>query len=336
MRLFSCEARPVVKTLPLLYKLLLASVLLSALFASAARAVDAELPIYQRVNGVSGSLSSTGSDTLANLMTLWAETFQRYYPNVRIQVQAAGSSTAPPALTEGTASLGPMSRRMKDQERAAFEARYGYLPTAVPVAIDAVAIYVHKDNPLTQISLQQVDAVFSATRRCSEMEAIDSWNGLGLVGWWGSQHIQIFGRNSVSGTYGYFKDAALCEGDFRARVNEQPGSASVVQAISTASNGIGYSALGYRTASVKALAVARDASGPYVVPNDTNATSGAYPLSRYMYVYVNKAPGQPLPALEREFLSMVLSQKGQAVVVKDGYTPLPADVAARARGALLR
>ena len=305
-----------------------------AVLAGPVASLAEELPDYQRVTGVSGSLSSTGSDTLANLMTLWAETFKRYYPSVRVQVQAAGSSTAPPALTQGTASLGPMSRPMKDREREAFEARYGYLPTAVPVALDAVAIYVHKDNPLQQITLAQVDAVFSATRRCGALAAITRWGELGLTGIWESQHIQTFGRNSVSGTYGYFKSAALCNGDFKPRVNEQPGSASVVQAISTAVNGIGYSALGYRTASVKPLAVALSGQGPYVVPNDASAIRGDYPLARYMYVYVNKVPGQPLPPLEREFLAMVLSQPGQAVVAKDGYTPLPATVVARVREAL--
>ncbi|MEM0955031.1 MAG: phosphate ABC transporter substrate-binding protein PstS family protein [Pseudomonadota bacterium] len=307
--------------------------LLSSLWQPVAVASEV-LPDYQRATGVSGNLFSTGSDTLANLMTLWAESFKRVYPGVRIEVQAAGSSTAPPALTQGTASLGPMSRPMKNREREAFEARYGYLPTAVPVALDAVAIYVHQDNPLQRITLEQVDAIFSATRRCGAPSAITHWHGLGLTGVWETQHIQMFGRNSVSGTYGYFKAAALCNGDFKAQVNEQPGSASVVQAISTAVNGIGYSALGYRTASVKTLAVAVDAQGPYVVPNAASAIRGDYPLSRYMYIYVNKEPGKRLPPLEREFLAMILSQRGQSVVVKDGYTPLPADVVSAARESL--
>lgn len=303
--------------------------------APATAAVDPALPDYQPASGVSGNLSSAGSDTLANLMTLWAEAFKRYYPNVPVQVQAAGSSTAPPALTEGTANLGPMSRAMKDGEREAFEKRFGYQPTAIPVAIDAVAIYVHKDNPLAGLTLPQVDAMFSATRRCGHADAIRRWGELGLSGFWARRNIQLFGRNSVSGTYGFFKSEALCDGDFLSRVNEQPGSASVVQAISTAVNGVGYSALGYRTASVKAVPLARRGGQPFIAPNTATATNGDYPLSRFMFIYVNKIPGRPLPPLEREFLMLVLSRQGQQAVVKDGYIPLPADLARRAREALL-
>ena len=314
-------------------RLVVLMVLLHPLAVSAA--LDPELPGYAPARGVAGNLSSAGSDTLANLMTLWAEAFKRYYPNVQVQVQAAGSSTAPPALTEGTASFGPMSRAMKDGERQAFENRFGYQPTAIPVAIDAVAIDVHKDNPLAGLTLPEVDAVFSATRRCGRSESIRHWGELGLTGFWEGSNVQLFGRNSVSGTYGFFKQEALCNGDFASRVNEQPGSASVVQAISTAVNGIGYSALGYRTASVKAVPLARAEGKPFVAPNTATATNGDYPLSRLMYIYVNKVPGRPLPPLEREFLTLVLSRQGQQVVIKDGYIPLPAELARRAREALL-
>ncbi len=301
---------------------------------SASAAVDPELPGYTPASGVAGVLSSAGSDTLANLMTLWAEAFKRHYPNVHVQVQAAGSSTAPPALTEGTASLGPMSRAMKDGEREAFENRFGYQPTAIPVAIDAVAIYVHKDNPLTGLTIPEVDAVFSATRRCGREAGVSRWGELGLSGFWAARNIQLFGRNSVSGTYGFFKREALCNGDFLSRVNEQPGSASVVQAVSTAVNGIGYSALGYRTSSVKPVPLARRKGQPFVMPNTDSATNGDYPLSRFMYIYVNKVPGQPLAPLEREFLTLVLSHQGQEAVIKDGYIPLPAALATRALEAL--
>ena len=195
--------------------------------------VDPGLKDYQVASGVSGNLSSIGSDTLANLMTLWAEEFKRAYPNVNVQIQAAGSSTAPPALTEGTSSFGPMSRKMKDKELEAFEARFGYKPTAVPVAIDALAVYVHKDNPIPGMSIAEVDAVFSSTRKCGADDDIANWGALGLPGAWATRDIQLFGRNSVSGTYGYFKGKALCKGDFKNTVNEQPGSASVVQSVST-------------------------------------------------------------------------------------------------------
>lgn len=295
--------------------------------AGDATRIDPDLPEYGKVSGVSGNLSSVGSDTLANLMTLWAEEFKRLYPNVNIQIQAAGSSTAPPALTEGTASLGPMSRKMKGEEIAAFESRHGYKPTGIPVAVDALAVFVHKDNPIEGLSLSQVDAIFSATRSCGYDRDIRSWGDLGVGGELATQSMQLFGRNSVSGTYGYFKEVALCKGDFKNNVNEQPGSASVVQSITKSLNGIGYSGEGYRTSGVRMLPLARRDGEAFVAPSRENALSGKYPLSRFLYVYVNKHPNQPLPPLEREFLRMVLSRTGQAVVVKDGYIPLPARAA---------
>lgn len=294
--------------------------------AALAAEVDAAIPEYESTSGVSGNLSSVGSDTLANLMTLWAEDFKREYPNVNIQIQAAGSSTAPPALTERTANIGPMSREMKDNEIEAFESRYGYKPTAVPVAIDALAVYVHKDNPIAGMTLPQVDAIFSSNQRCGYPNNVQTWGELGLSGPWQQRGMQLFGRNSVSGTYGYFKDAALCDGDFKNNVNEQPGSASVVQSVSTSINGIGYSGIGYRTSSVRAVPIARREGDAFYEATPENSVAGNYPLARFLFVYVNKAPNTPLPPLEREFLKLVLSQSGQSVVLKDGYIPLPARV----------
>ena len=262
-------------------------------------------------------------------MTLWAEEYKRNYPNVNIQIQAAGSSTAPPALTEATANLGPMSRPMKDEEIQAFEKKYGYKPTAVPVAIDALAVFVHKDNPIKGLTMQQLDAIFSSTRTCGANASIDKWGQVGLTGEWAGRDLQLFGRNSVSGTYGYFKEHALCKGDFKSSVNEQPGSASVVQSISTTLNAIGYSGIGYRTSSVKTVPLAAKDGQPYVDATAENAINGSFPLSRYLYIYVNKAPNKPLSPLEGEFLKMVLSKQGQEVVVKDGYVPLPKTVVER-------
>ena len=294
--------------------------------ASALAGVDSNLPAYQKASGVSGNLSSVGSDTLANLMTLWAEDYKKLYPNVNIQIQAAGSSTAPPALTEGTSNLGPMSRQMKDNELQAFEQKYGYKPTAIPVAVDALAVFVHKDNPIKSLDIAQVDAIFSGTRLCGGEKEIKTWGEAGLTGEWAAKPVQLFGRNSVSGTYGYFKETALCKGDFKTNVNEQPGSASVVQSVSSTVNAIGYSGVGYKTASVKAVALSKKGGEAYE-PTEENALSGKYPLSRYLYVYVNKAPNKPLAPLEAEFVKMVLSKQGQEVVVKDGYIPVPAKVA---------
>lgn len=295
----------------------------SITFSAAAIAdIDPAIPDYQKASGVSGNLSSVGSDTLANLMTLWAEEFKREYPNVNIQIQAAGSSTAPPALTEGTSNFGPMSRKMKGKEVGAFESKYGYKPTAIRVAIDALAVYTHKDNPVDGLSIPQVDAIFSATRKCGHAEDITNWSQLGPD--LGS--IQLYGRNSVSGTYGYFKKKALCKGDFKDNVNEQPGSASVVQGVTKSLNGIGYSGIGYKTSGVKALAISKKPGGKMIAATKANAAKGKYPLSRYLYVYVNKAPNKPLAPIDREFIKMVLSKVGQKVVVKDGYVPLPLEV----------
>jgi phosphate transport system substrate-binding protein len=294
--------------------------------ASASAAVDPALPAYQKASGVSGNFSSAGSDTLNNLMTLWAEAFKRNYPNVNIQIQGAGSSTAPPALTEGTANFGPMSRMMKDEEIQAFERRHGYKPTAVGVAIDALAVFVNKDNPVKGLTLTQVDSAFSSTRKCGGRKA-ERWGDLGLAGAWAGRPLQLYGRNSVSGTYGYFKERALCKGDFKNTVNEQPGSASVVQSVATGLNAIGYSGIGYRTSGVRMVPLAKKDGAPFVDATEENAVNGKYPLARVLYVYVNKAPNKPLAPMELEFLKMVLSRPGQEVVVKDGYIPLPAALA---------
>lgn len=299
-----------------------------------AEKVDPGLPDYAKASGVSGNVSSVGSDTLANLMTLWGEEFKRLYPNVNIQIQAAGSSTAPPALTEGTSNLGPMSRAMKDGEERAFEERHGYKPTAVPVAIDALAVYVNKDNPIEGLSIAQVDAIFSATRSCGYPKDITTWGDLGLTGEWVSRSIQLYGRNSVSGTYGYFKEKALCKGDFKDTVNEQPGSASVVQGVTKSINGVGYSGIGYKTSGVRLVPLAKEGDN-YVEATPENAVSGKYALGRFMYVYVNKHPNKELPPLEREFVKLMLSKQGQEVVVKDGYIPLPASVVSKQLAAVI-
>jgi len=292
-------------------------------------AFAAELPVYEKVSGVSGNVSSVGSDTLANLMTLWAEEFKRAYPNVNIQIQAAGSSTAPPALTEGTSNMGPMSRAMKSKEIAMFESKHGYKPTQIGVAIDALAVYVNKDNPINGLDIPQVDAIFSSTRKCGAKEDIATWGAAGATGAVAEKSIQIYGRNSVSGTYGYFKKKALCKGDFKSSVNEQPGSASVVQSVTASLNGIGYSGIGYKTAGVKALAISKKAGGKQIEPTNENALNGTYPLARVLNVYVNKAPNKPVEPVVMEFMKLVLSKQGQEIVAKDGYIPVPADFAAK-------
>jgi phosphate transport system substrate-binding protein len=309
-------------------------VLLARAAAAAPIEVEAGITPYAKVSGVSGNLNSVGSDTLNNVMTMWAENFQRVYPNVKIQIEGKGSGTAPPALISGTAQLGPMSREMKPSEIDDFEKKFGYPPTKVRVAIDALAIYVSKDNPLKQISLTQADAVFSKGRGCGGPSDINTWGQLGLTGDWADKPISLYGRNSASGTYGFFKEHTLCNGDYKDTVKEQPGSASVVQGVTEDRYGIGYSGIGYRTSGVRPLALAKKDGDPYIDTDPQAVYAGKYPLARFLYVYINKAPNKSLDPLVQQFILYVLSREGQEVVVKDGYLPLLANTDAEELGSV--
>jgi phosphate transport system substrate-binding protein len=297
---------------------------LPSAYADDAITLDPGLKAYVKVSGVSGNVNSIGSDTLNNLMTLWAEGFRKQYPNVKIQIEGKGSSTAPPALIEGTAQLGPMSRTMKNTEIDAFERKFRYKPTAIPVAIDALAVYVNKDNPVPGLTLAQVDAIFSKSRRGGHNENIQLWKHAGLADGLGNDPISIYGRNSASGTYGFFKEHALKNGDFKDEVKEQPGSASVVQSVSEDQAGIGYSGIGYMTSNVRAVPLAEKEGAPYKEASQQNADDGSYPLWRHLYLYVNKAPNKPLDPIVGEFIKFIYSKEGQQVVVKDGFFPLKA------------
>jgi phosphate transport system substrate-binding protein len=289
--------------------------------------VDSKLAPYKTASGVSGSIKSVGSDTMNNLMALWAEDFRKMYPNVQIEIEGKGSSTAPPALVEGTATFGPMSRAMKNEEVDQFEGKYGYKPTALRTAIDMLAVYVHKDNPIEHLTLQQVDAIFSKTRKGGAAAEIRTWGDLGLTGEWADKPISLYGRNSASGTYGYFKEHGLFKGDFKDSVKEQPGSSSVVQGVATDKYAIGYSGIGYKTADVKAVPLKGAASDMPVEATPEFAYSGKYPLARFLYVYLNVKPGTELEPLRREFILYVFSKNGQSDVIKDGYFPVNAKIA---------
>lgn len=284
--------------------------------------VDPAISAYQTTSGVSGNLSSVGSDTLNNLMTLWAEGFQKAYPNVRIQIEGKGSSTAPPALISGTAQIGPMSREMKSTEIDEFEQAYGYKPTQIRVAIDAIGVYVNKDNPVEEMTMQEVDAIFSKSRACGGAADITNWGEVGATSGLAERPVSIYGRNSASGTYGYFKDVALCEGDYKDTVKEQPGSASVVQGVTEDLAGIGYSGIGYKTSGVKTVKLATAEGGTAYGTDAETVYAGNYPLARFLYLYINQAPNEELDPLVREFIKYVMSAEGQQVVVKDGYLPL--------------
>ena len=289
--------------------------------------VDKKLKSYKKSGFVSGTLDSIGSDTLNNLMTFWSENFRKIYPNVVIQIEGKGSSTAPPALIKGTAQLGPMSRKMKSREIAAFEKKFGFKPTRIGVALDSLVVYVNKDNPIKALSLQEVDAIFSRNRKGGLAKDIVTWRQAGVKGSWAKKPISLYGRNSASGTYGFFKKKALFKGDYKDSVKEQPGSASVVLGISEDKGGIGYSGIGYRTSGVKALALSKKKGGKAYEPSYANVLRGKYPMGRMLYIYVVKKPNKPVSPLVREFLTYVFSKEGQQVVIKDGYLPLPAKVA---------
>lgn len=309
------------RVIPFLFPVLWAGV------CTGLKAESRVLPDYQPVPGVSGVLDSVGSDSLNTLMSLWAEAFQKIYPNVTVQVEGKGSSTAPPALIEGTAQIGPMSRLMKDTEIDQFEAHFGYQPQRVAVALDTLAIFVHKDNPLPSITLAQLDAIFSSTLKRGHRPVLQ-WRDLGLTENWAPRWISAYGRNSASGTYGFFKDEVLLNGDFRLHIREQPGSSSVVQAVAGDLYGIGYSGIGYRTSGVRILPVASGDRSP-VSPSRENCLSGAYPIARLLYLYINRNPREPVNPLIREFIRFVLSRQGQAIVETDGYYSLPAEIARR-------
>lgn len=305
--------------------ILAVTVLMQLAFAQAIQ-VDQRIPKYQKTSGISGNANSIGSDTMNNLMTLWLEGFRKYYPLVNIQIEGKGSSTAPPALISGTAQFGPMSRHMKAKEVDAFEKKYGFAPTEIRTSLDALAVFVHKDNPIKSLSLEEVDAIFSKTRKRGHATDIKTWGDVGLSGSWANQPMRIFGRNSASGTYGFFKKKALKKGDYKDEVKEQPGSASVVQGITEDLYAIGYSGIGYRTSGVKALPLSKKMGGTAYDGSYDNVISKKYPLSRFLYLYITKTPNKPLDPLVKEFLKYVLSYEGQQIVIKDGYLPLSYEV----------
>ena len=292
--------------------------------------IDPNLPEYEQTSGISGDLRSVGSDTLSNLMTKWGEKYVSMYPQVNFEAESKGSSTAPPALIEGVAKLGPMSRAMKGEEVDEFQAEFGYAPTQVKTGIDAIAVFVHKDNPVEQLTLDQLKQIFS-------VDGPDglTWGDVGVTdGSIANQRISVYGRNSASGTYGFFKEAALAKADYRADVKEQPGSSAVVQGVGGDVVAIGYSGVGYATPNVKAVPIVGRDGKAYDPLNADEVYSGNYPIARFLYVYVNKAPNESLDPLVGEFLKLVLSKEGQEVVDSEGFYALSEFVAGKEREAL--
>lgn len=290
--------------------------------AQGGTAVDSALPTYKAVEGVSGSVKSIGSDTMNNVMTHWQEEFKKLYPSVQTAMEGKGSATAPPAITEGQSQFGPMSREMKGSEIDAFEKKFGYKPTGLRTGIDALAIYVNKDCPLEEISFEQARQVFSVDGK--EM----TWGDLGLTSAeWASKPIALYGRNSASGTYGFFKEHVLSKKDYKAGVKEQPGSSGVVQAVGSDKFAMGYAGIGYKTAEVKALKVKKGKKDAAVAPSAAACYDDSYPIARSLLVYINYKPGSKLDPLRAEFIKMIFSKQGQEGILKDGYIPILAETA---------
>lgn len=285
---------------------------------------------YQPQAVLTGRLRSIGSDTMDLLVASWEAVFTQYHPGLRVVHEGRGSSTATPSLVEGQSDFGPMSRAMQAPEVAKFQERFGYEPTQVRVAIDALGLYVHPSNPVSQVglSLEQVDAIFSATRKRGAAERLTTWGQLGIGGAWASAPINAYGRNKASGTYGFFRDSALGKGEFGDWVKEQPGSGQVIEQVTADKFGIGYSGVGYKTAGVALAPLVKAVGSDPIEPSEETALSGEYPLARPLFLVTNRNPAVAPSDLQREFLTFVLGPLGQEVVKKEGYYPLPANLVA--------
>lgn len=292
--------------------------------------LDDKLPTYTKSSdAVTGTIKSKGSDTMVNLTNFWVEGFKTVYPGVNAEVEHKGSGDAPKALIEDQATFGAMSRDWEPTELDKFQAAHGYQPQIVPTCIDMLAVYVHKDNPIKGLSLQQVDAIFSKERKGGYQREIKTWGDAGLTDpEWSDKPITLYGRNTTSGTYKYFKDNALFKGTFKDTYQERPGSSGVIGAIVSDKYGIGYSGLGYSSAGVRVVPLSTKEGSAFVPAEPKFAYDESYPLARYLYLSFKLKPGEPIDPLRREFLKFVLSKQGQAMVIKDSYLPLRGEEAA--------
>lgn len=298
--------------------------------AVAAAESTAKVSGYKAACRLTGRLRSVGSDSMDRVMARWTRDFVAFHPELRTSHEGKGSSTAVPALMESRADFGPMSRPLKAEELAAFETRFGYSPTQIRTAVDALAVYIHPANPLSTkgLSMAQVDAAFSAVRKRGGKQVV-TWGDLGATGEWAAAPVRCYSRNSASGTYGFFKDEVLLKGDFRGDTQFLPGSAEVVSAVAGDKYGIGYSGIGYKTDKVAALPIIVESGKPAVVPDEAAAVTGRYPIARSLSLVIHRKPGEAASDLHREFITYTLSPEGQAAVRAEGYFPLPeAEVAA--------
>lgn len=290
-------------------------------------AVDDALPVYAPAqNFVGAAIASSGSSTVTNLLNRWSGAYQEFQPGVKFTISGAGSGTAPPALTSGAAQLAPMSRPMNDAERAAFRARFGYDPTELVVAIDALAVFVNADNPIESLSLEEVDALFSRDLRRGH-EPVSAWGDLGVAGDLADQPIIVYGFRDTAGGYSLFRDLVLKGGDYRSDISVQPGSSAIVNGVGAYDNAVGYASQFFLTRRTRMVPI-RDENGVAHAPDLASCENGKYPLARELYIYINKAPDKPLDPLVADFLRFVLSKQGQTIAAEDGNFPISAALAA--------
>jgi phosphate transport system substrate-binding protein len=295
----------------------------------AAVEVDSAIPDYQPSQAVTGELKSVGGDGLNNLMTFWAETFLERHPSVNIQIEGKGGESGPVALANRSSQIAPMIRPLNERELALFDRFWGYRPTQISVAYDALAVFVHPDNPVTSVSLKQLDQIYSSSFKRGGFD-VTTWGGLSLTDEWNAMPIKLLGRNSASGSYAFFQQQALKSGTFKKSVQEKPGSVAVVQAVALDRGAIGYSVAAFATTAVRVVPLSDDEQ-PAVLPTHEHVLAGTYPLSRALYLYIDKKPGVGVDPLVDEFIRLVLSRTGQQTVVKDGYIPLSAAMIAEQR-----
>jgi phosphate transport system substrate-binding protein len=291
--------------------------------------VDPKLPAYKAVKGVSGRLAFVGSDTMNNLVSLWCKGFVELNPDVQLE-RKGGATTGPPALTAGTVQFAPMSRPMKPIEINNFKKKHGHAPTGLTTSFEMLGVCVYKDNPIKGLTLKQVDAIFSRTRKGGYPKPINKWGDAGLQGEWMNKPIVLYGRNSASGSYSFFKGYALFNGDFRDDLKEQRGDSAIAERLAGDKFGIGYCGIAFRTVDTRAVPLAADEKSDFVAAEPEQARKGKYPLARKLYLYVNHDPAKKLDPLRAEFIRYVFSKQGQAAVIKAGHVPVDSVAANKA------
>ena len=308
------------------------------------------IPPYTSHSQLSGHFTSVGTDTMKDLMTSWIAGFTTLHPQVSIELQANGSLTAAPALIEGTAQLAPLSREMVPSEIARFKARYGYEPTAIRVALGsydtsghtvALALFVNADNPINQLDFTQLDAMYCTSHLQGAKQDITRWGQMGLTGDWADKPIHLIGVKVPDGISNFIRLRVCKDGTFRSGIHEENTGGTInvldriVTIVASDPDAIGYAGFANLKPGSKQIAISENSGGPFLHGTRSEVSSAQYPLTRYVYIYVNQAPGKPLDPALRDFFLYILSLDGQSAVEREGISmPLPAAIAAEQRAEL--